>query len=437
MDPDAGKMLHWANRLASEGRGKGITLIAASQRPQKVHKDFVTSCETLIAGRVIHKLDRDSIKDWIDGCADPAKGKEVLGQLATMKREEAWVWSPEVEFGPERIRFPMFRTYDSFKPQAAHIDRLTGWADVDLRDVTAKLQSVVEEAEAKDPARLKAEISKLQVRIEELEAQPPISDPVVDGAALEDARHEGYIEGHDAAIGSGRHALNAITDALAVFASAVDSAASAFRGGATTAQAFHATRPPSDAPAAPNMQAPAPVRERSSTSGRFADSRKSTVRGGNGAGQPLAKAERLVLTALAQYPGGRTRTQVAILTGYAQNGGGFGNAISALRSRGCIAGASERLQITPAGVKALGSFTPLPRGRALLQHWLGQLSKAERKALEELASVYPRTLSKEQLAARSGYEPGSGGFGNALSRLRTLELIKGRGELKASEDLFG
>jgi len=54
LDVDAGKMLHWSNRLASEGRGKGIALLAASQRPQKVHKDFLTSCETLIAMRVIH-----------------------------------------------------------------------------------------------------------------------------------------------------------------------------------------------------------------------------------------------------------------------------------------------------------------------------------------------------------------------------------------------
>jgi hypothetical protein len=50
--------------------------------------------------------------------------------------------------------------------------------------------------------------------------------------------------------------------------------------------------------------------------------------------------------------------------------------------------------------------------------------------------VYPRTLSKAQLATRSGYEANGGGFNNALSRLRTLELISGRAELKASEDLF-
>lgn len=128
-DADAGKMLHWANRLASEGRGKGLTILAASQRPQKVHNDFLTSCETLIACRVIHKADRDAIKDWIDGCADAATGREVLAELAGMQRPDAWVWSPEIDFGPQRITFPMFQTYDSFKPQPADGGKLAFRSD--------------------------------------------------------------------------------------------------------------------------------------------------------------------------------------------------------------------------------------------------------------------------------------------------------------------
>lgn len=46
----------------------------------------------------------------------------------------------------------------------------------------------------------------------------------------------------------------------------------------------------------------------------------------------LPKAERLILTALAQYPQGRSKTQVAILTGYTHPGGGFNNALAAFRS---------------------------------------------------------------------------------------------------------
>lgn len=172
------------------------------------------------------------------------------------------------------------------------------------------------------------------------------------------------------------------------------------------------------------------------TAGNGAAPARRALPRANGSGESMPKAERLVLTALAQYPDGRSKTQVAILTGYASSGGGFNNALSSLRSKGYLEGSADRLTITDAGVTALGAFDPLPHGDALLQHWLGQLGKAERATLETLAAVYPSALTKEDAASRAGYEPSGGGFNNALSRLRTLELITGRGELKASEDLF-
>jgi hypothetical protein len=87
-------------------------------------------------------------------------------------------------------------------------------------------------------------------------------------------------------------------------------------------------------------------------------------------------------------------------------------------------------------VTALGSYDPLQTGRDLLDHWLRQLGKAERAILERLATVYPSAETKDALGAATGYESNGGGFNNALSRLRSLELIEGRGELRASADLF-
>lgn len=428
-DPDAGKALHWANRLASEGQGKGLVLLAASQRPQKVHNDFLTSCETLIACRVIHKADRDAIKDWIDGCADAAAGKQVLAELAQMQRTDAWVWSPEIDFGPKRITFPMFSTYDSFKPQeAGDPTKLTGWADVDLEDVKAKLQSVVEEAKANDPAELKK-------RIRELEKQ--VAARLAPGVSEADAQQR-YAQGHRDGFNEGathgyqqgwNEHRKAMLDAL---------------------EAIPA-KPPvlGDIPAPKTVRLPAITD--AATAGKVADKQwqerraeenssrvKTPVlnREKSSNGVQLSKAERLCLTALAQYPQGRTKSQVAILSGYAVNGGGFNNALSSLRSKGFIEGTPDRMRATDDGVAALGDFEPLPQGDDLLRHWLGQLSKAERAALEALAKAYPQSLSKEDLAEAAGYEPSGGGFNNALSRLRTLELITGRGELRASEDLF-
>jgi hypothetical protein len=92
--------------------------------------------------------------------------------------------------------------------------------------------------------------------------------------------------------------------------------------------------------------------------------------------------------------------------------------------------------ITEAGIQALGSWEPLPTGSALIDYWRDRLGKAERLILETLTQGYPDTLSKEEVAAKAGYEANGGGFNNALGRLRTLELVQGRGKLRASDNLF-
>lgn len=447
MDPDAGKMLHWANRLASEGSGKGITVLAASQRPQKVHKDFVTSMETLIACKVIHKLDRDAIKDWIDGCADLAKGKEVLQQLAGMQKPEAWVWSPEIDFGPERITWPMFKTYDSFKPRAADVGKLKGWAEVDLEDVRGKLSAAIEEAKANDPRVLRARVAELErdlAKLGKLEGDLRTAIAAPDPAATDRAYKDGYNQGHEHGFGAGTQAtykqFNALRSAAVAFRDRVSDAMAA----TVALPEWQDTPKPPTAPAPPkratvadqarldNLEHARAVKSVTGVQPRRAPS-------GDGTGEKLTKAERLILTALAQYPNGRSKTQVALLTGYAHTGGGFNNAVYSLRVRGLIADAWDGLQITDQGSAALGPFDPLPHGDALLKHWLRQLSKAEREVLEVLTRAYPASLSKEALARATptGYEATGGGFNNAIYRLRSLELIRGRGELVASEDLFG
>jgi uncharacterized protein len=90
---------------------------------------------------------------------------------------------------------------------------------------------------------------------------------------------------------------------------------------------------------------------------------------------------------LAQYPEGRSKVQVAVLTGYAASGGGFNNYLGALRSRGMIEGDGDRLMISEAGIQALGSWEPLPAGGALIDCWRNRLGKAERLILEALRPI--------------------------------------------------
>lgn len=147
----------------------------------------------------------------------------------------------------------------------------------------------------------------------------------------------------------------------------------------------------------------------------------------------LGKAEREILTVLAQH-GARTTTQVALLTRRSHKSGGFRNSLSKLRTAGLIEGRGE-VAITAPGKDALGPWEPLPQGAELIGWWGTQLGKAERLILDYLAVHPHRDVPIDEIASATGYSSTSGGFRNSLSRLRTLQLVTGRGVLRISSQL--
>ena len=124
-----------------------------------------------------------------------------------------------------------------------------------------------------------------------------------------------------------------------------------------------------------------------------------------------------------------------MLTGYSAKGGGFRNALSALRTAGHIT-RTDPVTATPEGLAGLGDgWEPLPTGPALLDHWTSQLGRAESAILRTLIDAYPHPMTKEAIAAATDYSAEGGGFRNALSRLRTLQLIDGYDPVTADPTL--
>ena len=428
LDPDAGKSLHWTNRLASEGLGKGLPMIFASQRPQKVHNDTLTSAETLIAMRVLHPSDRGAVADWIKGCGDLELGDKVLNSLAQMDRGEGWVWSPEIGFGPERVKFPMFKTYDSFRPQSVEDTKgLKGWAEVDLEDVKAKLATVVKEAEANDPKRLRARIAELEreskksgavapVAVEKRIEVPAIAPevakrleavlPKLEKIAKEGAAIDAKLMEHGRHISEAWNTINEVCDATV-----------------KALQSVAAGRLPSRAPVLPFKP---PARQASSSVSRQAVSGDSA----------LPKGERVILTAIAQHPDGVTREQLTVLTGYKRSS--RDTYIQRLREREFVAASGERLTATDAGAAALGSnFELLPTGDALREYWMRNLPEGERRVLEIVVQAYPDSIDRERISEATNYKRSS--RDTYLQRLsaRYLVVSEGRGQVLASEKLFG
>lgn len=115
--------------------------------------------------------------------------------------------------------------------------------------------------------------------------------------------------------------------------------------------------------------------------------------------------------------------------------GTFSTYCAKARTAGWIDG-SGVLKITPGGIAALGTYDPLPTGRDLLEHWLRELGGGAGRILRACADRYPHAITKAEAATEADMSENSGTFSTYLSKLRTLELITGRGELRASDELF-
>jgi uncharacterized protein len=423
LSPEVGIALHWSNRVMNEGRGIGLVNLIASQRPQKVHNDTLTACETLVAMRVIHKADRDAVEDWIKGCGDPKQGTEVLNSLAGMKRGEAFVWSPEVEFGPERLAFPMFTTFDSFAPPQLQT-KVSGkdWASVDLDEVKQKLASVIEKAKQTDPKELQKKVAEGNKRIAELERQMSAKAPAP-AKTVETIKEVPAVDKETV-----RHFLTAVetvgmrVDALREIATHLERKAGEIKAGLAKVST-NGHKPAPQPRATPPIEA---LRPRPSAPAR-APREPSDFSG------QLPIGEQKILGALIQYPNGLERNQLTVLTGYKRSTRDA--YIQRLGEKGFVEVRGGKVLATSEGVAALPDYEPLPTGEALQDYWRDRLPEGEWKILEQLIGAYPDAVDRDALTESTGYKRSTRDA--YIQRLASKELVEpGRGEVTASENLF-
>ncbi|MBV8812194.1 MAG: DUF87 domain-containing protein [Acidobacteriaceae bacterium] len=407
--------------LMSQGRKRGYAGIIATQRLSKLHKDAAAEANNVIIGRT-----------WLD--ADQGRAGDALGfsksdrlKLRDLERGEFYAFGPAfsqpgvIHFRSDRVR--------TTHPRPGQRHLLTAPAPSKaIRNVLGKFADLPHEVDAEIRGFDEARKRILELERENKKLKSSKAVPQIDQAGIERAVAVA-VERERAAwrqkVERGRARLEQMMGAVA-------SAGQAFEKlevllgetGSEWASTAAMVEPP-DSSMNHRRSGVAKEDHRLASSGIFDESTK------------LGSGERRILTALVQYREGRNKSQVAILSGYALNGGGFNNYLGGLRTRGLIQGNGDRLAITQMGIEALGSWKPLPTGPALIDYWRARLGKAERLILEALTESYPDALSKGEVAAKAGYEANGGGFNNALGRLRTLELVQGRGELRASDHLFG
>ncbi len=443
-DPQTGRMLHAANALASGGRSRGIRLTMITQRPQKLHKDALTSADTLIVLRVLAPQDRKAVEDWIAGADSPIKGREVLASLAQLQRGEGWVWYPEGSH-LERVRFPSIATFDSSATpvDGAAIAEPTV-ARIDMEAVRAALGEDLKKAQEADPVWLLAELKKARFQINQ-------------GFTIDDKRKcyfDGFIAGEKVGFSTAQSYFRKLFDqgrTLPIIPTAVamDFAKAYIVGGDPPQLNDPIVRV---APVAgqherdfqdtykvgvalkKNTVVPLPTMKEIYKAAEPEDWKSAP--GNPGQRHPAVKAGLArIMTALAQCSTGLTAKQIGIRGLIAATSGTFSSYIKTARDHGWIEG-TRPFVLTPAGLIALGEYVPLPTGEALRRHWVGELESGAARLFQVVCDFYPAAMSREAAGKAAGLSPSSGTFSKYLAKLRDLELIDVGNGLRASDDLF-
>lgn len=414
---EAARLVGAWQRIVKRGRSRGLGATMITQRSASINKDVLTQCETLLVFRTTSPQDMKAIEGWLQYHGQKT---DVLESLPSLRDGECWVWSPHWLEKLVRVRVRLSETFDSgATPTDAKGRRAPATlADVDLGALRDRMTATIQRAKETDPRELRRQVMQLQGELARVRAEKPAPEiqrveiPILDESIVR--RLEATLLESEGVADSVRRAAGAIVESVAQAQRALDAARQVRPLSISKTQRLIQVSTPRRKPAVDQSE------------GDF----------------KLGAPQRKILTVLAQYPEGRTVTQVAILTGYAVGGGAFRNPLGSLRSAGYIEGQGV-IRITETGQSVLGKWEYLPSpGHALFAYWMERLSGPEREILRVLGSVYPRSLAPEEIAQRTvsskgtPYESEGGAFRNPLGRLRTLELVEGRGEIKLSDDLM-
>jgi len=438
---DEAMMLHAFHRIAKLGRNFGIGLTIISQRPQEVNKKALNQTECLLAFQMTGPQERKAIENWI---AKKGVNEDITSILPHLKVGQCHIWSPQWLQVSEKIRIAPKKTADvSSTPQhgAQKKAEPKPLSQGELEALSEKMLATIERAKQEDPKELRTQIMMLQRDLRDLtakrgtlKAETKIETKTI--YALKDAqiarlekwadRCEKFYFRFGEELQNGLATLNlAGANVMAPMREAIAKVKAPDRGAQAASLSIPAARrnpsavPPKvrdGGPPSPAGQRPAlPKQDGSAPTGGL----------------------RRIMIALAQRPNGLTYRQIGVFAGLSSKGGTFSTYLSRARSNGWVEGERDSVRITAAGMESLGDFERLPTGEQLYKHWLVKLGNSgAARILTALYENYPRALTKEEVGAAANISTAGGSFSTYLSRLRSLELITGSKELKASNEFF-
>lgn len=450
--PGQQRMVGIYEEIVRLGRNYGIGVSMVSQRPQSVNKEVLNQTECLFVFQTAGPQERDALHKWV---VTQGGDTHLVRELPSLPTGTGYVWSPQWLRKFERVTIALKRTFDSSATPKVGVKVIAGeLMPLYLDKLRAQMHDVIERAKAEDPRELRKQITALrrELEAERKKIQEPkvsgmpiadqeilrrISAQLVESAAELSALPNGIRLLQEGDSQRARHkresSYNApllVVDDVAAPTTPEERARLAEwfeRDMATGPGRVHHLGDLAELHVKPPVRLQEPQRR-----ARSAASRQPAL-----GPLPSAGGQRRMLTAFAQRPTGLSMKQLGVRAGMSSRSGTFARYLTHFRAQGWIVGSKSGMQITEAGLAALGQFEPLPEGRDLLGHWLSELGNGGlSRILSVVASAYPKELQLDEVCRRADMAK-SGTFARYVTKLRSLELVEGRGALRASDELFG
>lgn len=370
--------------LMTRGRKRGYCGILATQRIAKLHKDAAAEANNYMVGRL--GLD-----------IDMKRASEILGfttktdmlSLRNLKAGEFYVFGPAISRGVEKAK--VSKVHTTHPKVGMDLKGKISPPTQKIKSLLSKLSDLPKEAEAK--ART---LEQLKTKIRELERElRKNSNTIIDPKQLEMAEQRGFAKAQKILV----QQIRKLEDKLNKIATLADCSGSTFQ--ATSIKPIINSQP----------RAPVMLSKPVTNNGEI----------------KFGRCERSILSLLYNNPHRDfKKTLVGLFTGYSHKSGGFNNALSKLSSFGFICRNGKTIMLSQENEsnarELLGSDVNLHE-TFTINNWAQKLPRCESVIFQFLMENPHDEFTKTDIGDSTGYQPNSGGFNNALSRLNSLGLI--------------
>lgn len=413
--------------LASRGRKRGYALIGATQKLSKFHKDVAAELNTKFTGRCTLDIDQKRAAQELG-----IKEHTILRNLD----HEFFVFGPGIDGTIKVKSYPVKTTHEDIGSTVSTKLGNPNKIKTMMKDFAELPQEA--ENELKTTQDLNRKILEQKQEIDTLSRQQPKQDP----QALQKSYERGYAE----AIKKSKQQFNNFEISLKrylatfqpVFQEVVKLAQDIEKVKVVNEEIQKVISTPLDLklPTIPEIITTKLVTKEAQASVRLDHGELQTISDPNEL--PLGRCEKSILETLAKFNKPCSRVKVGIFSNYSAKSGGFSNAISKLKNLGFLNAQNGDLEITDSGAQQVLFVKPFPStNEEVLAFWVNKVGKCPGAILQAIVPIYPNSMSKEDAGIQTNYSANSGGFSNAISKLRTLGLIDySNGQIKATEDMF-